>query len=1131
MVKMSPSGIWTQEGESAGEIIDLIALVRRDPVNRVSLMKDHPIMRQQDIETMPFISKYLTCPTKPIRSMAVPRTGGEEIIETEIMDHGHLGFPTSTRPVDFLRDLETNQDLYGPWSDTMSILFGEAVKPGTSEWNALAQVLYTWKDCFAEDVREMPPTTLVEHRIPTYPTTIPRAASVRRYSPEEIEWQHENLPKMEEAGIIMRCLSPWSSRTKFVRKPDGRFRFVHQYMALNDATVKMNYPMKRIEPILNMVAQTKWKWFFKADAANGYWAVPLALEHAYKTAFPSLLGQFCYLRMGQGLTGAPGTYSRLKDLFAAPIPAPCAEPGLDGGGVGFECFQDDDIGAFETFTDQLRFLHERYFPRLKWAGLTLNPKKTQFCVRRTKILGHERTVSGLRPSADKIRALTTWPVPESEADLMRFVYTLPFLKVYIPGRADMIAILKQAVISEGKGAKRRVIDFIWTKVQQRVFNRIKSFFPRITLSGGDPHLQYHLATDASNTGLGGVLFQMSKWPIGTRTSRNTVEDETVIMFMSFALSDAETRYHTTEKEALAVLKCLEEVHWLVMGADHPVILYTDHLALKTVLGANSDATGRIARWQYRLQEYNLSIHHVPGKTQIIADGLSRVPHWSIAEPVDEDGFNIPTMQVSCNLVSEQGPQWETDLFARFRRDVWYGAIVDRLLRHSRKSSDKRFHLIVKDGAGFLVYREKKGDFAECIQRRQLQPVLVELHDVHGHYASRITLGRALGRYYWPTRFSDINFYCNTCPQCQLIGPRIPKEAPHSIAVMEPMTMFAIDFIGPFNPPSEQGHRFIIVGCDYMTRFSFASPTIVNTAQVAFSFLEDKVARVVGWPVIVYSDNGSHFTGADFTGQLEERSIRHIRAGVRAPWSVGLAERLVAQVVRILRVTAASSELGCERWNLFVEIAVQSINSRVVPSLGFSPAQVMLGFQPTFFGPAPLQKQLLSEVIEQELQSRPEDWIDMSKSSTVHLERLDDTRRIVQELAVNKSATAANAGSRRTMAAGDLVLLRKAVLDNVKGRKLETRWSGPYQIARMLANGRSAILNDLSSGLRVGKFHMDHLKLFVPRSEHPIEEARDLAARNEHLGRVLHEVSRQSKKMKEVRKGVERDREHTTDAQF
>jgi hypothetical protein len=71
---------------------------------------------------------------------------------------------------------------------------------------------------------------------------------------------------------------------------------------------------------------------------------------------------------------------------------------------------------------------------------------------------------------------------------MRFIYTLPFLKVYIPSRVDMVAILKEAIISVRKGVNRRVIDFVWTRRQQKVFNRIKAFFPKIVLSGGDPHL-------------------------------------------------------------------------------------------------------------------------------------------------------------------------------------------------------------------------------------------------------------------------------------------------------------------------------------------------------------------------------------------------------------------------------------------------------------------------------------------------------------------------------------------------------------------------------------------------------------------------------------------------------------------
>lgn len=59
---------------------------------------------------------------------------------------------------------------------------------------------------------------------------------------------------------------------------------VRQYLALNSATVPMNYRMRRIEPILNRLSGERFKVFIKADAANGHWAVPLADEHRVCTA-------------------------------------------------------------------------------------------------------------------------------------------------------------------------------------------------------------------------------------------------------------------------------------------------------------------------------------------------------------------------------------------------------------------------------------------------------------------------------------------------------------------------------------------------------------------------------------------------------------------------------------------------------------------------------------------------------------------------------------------------------------------------------------------------------------------------------------------------------------------------------
>ncbi|KAJ5559676.1 hypothetical protein N7513_002075 [Penicillium frequentans] len=668
--------------------------------------------------------------------------------------------------------------------------------------------------------------------------------------------------------------------------------------------------MRRIEHLFNLVGQSRWKAFFKADAANGYWAVPLAEKHAYKTAFTTSLGQYCYLRMGQGLTGAPGTYTRLKDLATGPIPSPHAEPALtDGVETGFGFFMDDDFGMATSSEELLKFLHERYFPRLAWAELTLNPKKTVVGCDNTQILGHDCTLTGIRPSIDKLEAVREWPIPTSESELMRFVYTLPFLRVYIPGRADLTAIMKEAIITIGKGKTKRVVDFRWGKPQQRAFDRVKKILLNIKLVGGDSKVQYHLATDASNCGLGGVLFQLEGHPVGTRASRSTLQDERVVMYLSFALTKTESNYHTTEKEALAVLRCVEECRWLIQGASHQTIVYTGHSALKWLLGPSdtADPTGRIARWQFRIQEYDLEFVHIAGKMQVVADGLSRTPSRFLNDVEEDDPFTVPIMGMEVNgpaclsLQSEQQmPRWERQLFSRYQYEEWYASIVDRLLRNEKTALDRRYHLRCEDGIGWLVYQEKRGMYSRCVRKDEVEEMLRILNDCHGHFASRITLARAIGRYYWPTRALDVNKHCMSCHDCQLMGPRIPRDPPRAIAVMEPMSMFAIDYIGPFNPRSSRGYKYILIGADYFSRFVFLRPTEDAVYAESFAFLRDDVSRFLGWPQVVYSDRGTNFTAKELQELTKPFGVKHIYGPSTSPWATGLAERVVRLVVNCLR---------------------------------------------------------------------------------------------------------------------------------------------------------------------------------------------------------------------------------------
>ncbi|KAG0744099.1 hypothetical protein G6F61_000666 [Rhizopus arrhizus] len=82
------------------------------------------------------------------------------------------------------------------------------------------------------------------------------------------------------------------------------------------------------------------------------------------------------------------------------------------------------------------------------------------------------------------------------------------------------------------------------------------------LSIPDMRYELQLATDASNTGIGGVLYQI-------------IDDKTrYIGFAARALSKSEMNYSTTKRELLAICYLFERFHKWLYGSHFT--LYTDH---------------------------------------------------------------------------------------------------------------------------------------------------------------------------------------------------------------------------------------------------------------------------------------------------------------------------------------------------------------------------------------------------------------------------------------------------------------------------------------------------------------------------------------------------------------------------
>ena len=60
---------------------------------------------------------------------------------------------------------------------------------------------------------------------------------------------------------------------------------------------------------MHTIAKKGKSWFFTADAANFYWAIPVHAGDEHKLGFVTPHGMYCYTVMGQGLTGGTHTYT------------------------------------------------------------------------------------------------------------------------------------------------------------------------------------------------------------------------------------------------------------------------------------------------------------------------------------------------------------------------------------------------------------------------------------------------------------------------------------------------------------------------------------------------------------------------------------------------------------------------------------------------------------------------------------------------------------------------------------------------------------------------------------------------------------------------------------------------------
>ena len=150
---------------------------------------------------------------------------------------------------------------------------------------------------------------------------------------------------------------------------------------------------------------------------------------------------------------------------------------------------------------------------------------------------------------------------------------------------------------------------------------------------------------------------------------------------------------------------------------------------------------------------------------------------------------------------------------------------------------------------------------ELVLPTQLQPAILKLaHDtpMAGHHGKK-TADCIRNRFYWPGMYRNLQEHCGTCGHCQNSSAHRVKNAPLvTLLIMdEPFRRIAMDIVGLL-PCGSSGKRYIIVICDYATRYPEAVALRTLDANAVAEELLAFFARV-GVAEEILTDQGTNFT--------------------------------------------------------------------------------------------------------------------------------------------------------------------------------------------------------------------------------------------------------------------------------
>ena len=448
-------------------------------------------------------------------------------------------------------------------------------------------------------------------RLHVDPSVQPVAQRARRIPFHLKKKVERELEKLEQHGIIEKVEgpTPWVSPLVAIPKKNGDVRLCVNMRMANKAIKREQHPSPTIDDLIHTLNGAT--VFSKLDLRSGYHQLPLAPESRYITTFATHKGLRRYARLNFGTNSASEIFQNAIFELIQDIP-------------GALNISDDVIIFGKTQVDHDNVL-QAVFQRFADAKITLHKKKCEFNKSSITFFGFVFSGNGISPDPKKVEAIKNVEPLTSKTGVRSFLGMANYCAKFILSFSDISQLLRELTKDD--------TSFQWTEEHERAFNKIKEILSSTpVMAYFDPAKETELVTDASPVGLSAILAQ--KCP--------KTKNRRVVAYVSKALTDVESRYSQTEKEALAIVWSVERLHTYLYGSHFT--LYTDCKPVQLIFdNPKSKPPARIKRWNLRLQGYDFDVIHTKG-TDNPSDFLSRRGRNEASEkeenPLAEDYVNF-----------------------------------------------------------------------------------------------------------------------------------------------------------------------------------------------------------------------------------------------------------------------------------------------------------------------------------------------------------------------------------------------------------------------------------------------------------------------------------------------------------